>query len=123
LSLWFGEVLGISAQELKAQYGSQSGRSGDASAASNADIDLEFWGQHGDWASFNSQKRYMKKNVKTLLSISMAAMNVSSSTSLDVDKDIVLDARDDMDDSHYTHFDDTIPSMDGIHVQAFHWHG
>ncbi len=65
----------------------------------------------------------MKKDIKALLSVSMAAMNVSSSTTLDVDKDIVLDARDDMDDSHPTHFDDTIPSMDEIPVQAFHWHG
>ncbi len=90
----------------------------------NADIDLELWGQHGDRASFISQKRYTKKDVKALLSVPMAAMNVSSSTTLDVDKDIVLDARDDMDDSQSTHYDDTIiPSMDGTPVQAFHWHG
>jgi hypothetical protein len=57
LSLWFNEVLGISTQEFKSQYGSQSGRSGGTSAASNADIDLELWGQHGDWDSFKSQKR------------------------------------------------------------------
>ena len=65
----------------------------------------------------------MKKDVKALLSVSMAAMNVLSSTTLDVNKDIVLDARDDMDDSHSTLFDDNIPSMEGIPVQAFHWHG
>ncbi len=120
MSLWFGEVLGIFTQEFKAQYGSQSGRSGGASAASNVDIDLELWGQHGDWASFNSQKRYMKMDVKDPLSVSLAAMNVSSSITLNADKDIVLDARDDMDDSHSTHFDDTIPSMDGIPVLDFH---
>ncbi len=119
--LWFGEVLGISTQEFKAQYGSQSGRTGGASAASNADIDLELWGQHGGWASFNSQKRYMKKYVKALLSVSMAVMNVPSPSTIDVDKDIVVDARDDMDDSLSAHFDDTIPSMDGIPAQAFHW--
>jgi hypothetical protein len=123
LSPWFGEVLGISTQELKTQYGSQSGRSGGASAASNADIDLELWGQHGDWASFNSQKRYMKKDVKALLSVSMAVMIVPSTSTIDVDKDIALDARDDMDDSQFAPFNDTIPSMDGILVQAFHWHG
>ncbi len=65
----------------------------------------------------------MKKDIKALLSVSMAAMNVYSSTTLDVDKDIVLDTRDDMDDSHSTHFDDTIPSIDGIPIQAFHWLG
>ncbi len=51
-SLWFGEVLGISTQEFKAQYGSQSGRSGGASAASNADIPIELWGQHAWWLGF-----------------------------------------------------------------------
>jgi hypothetical protein len=45
LSLWFGEVLGISTQEFKAQYGSQSGRSGGASAASHACIFIiNLWG-------------------------------------------------------------------------------
>ena len=61
LSFWFGKVLGISTQYFKTQYGSQSGISGDASAASNAGIPIELWGHHGDWASFKSQKRYMKK--------------------------------------------------------------
>ena len=98
MSLWFGEVLGISTQKFKSQYGTQSGRSGEASPASNADIDLELWGQHGDWASFKSQKRYMKKDVKALLSVSLAAMNVTFSTPLIVDQDIFLDAREDSDD-------------------------
>ncbi len=65
----------------------------------------------------------MKKDVKALLSVSLAAMNISSSPTLDVDKDKVLDARDDMDDSQSAQFDDTIPSMDGIPAQAFQWHG
>ena len=43
LSLWCGEVLGISTQEFKAQHGSQSFRSGGASAASNAGIPIELW--------------------------------------------------------------------------------
>ena len=63
----------------------------------------------------------MKKDVKALLSVSLAAMNVSSSTSLIVDKDIILYAREDSDDSQSTHFDDSIPSMDGIPDTAFHW--
>ncbi len=65
----------------------------------------------------------MKKDVKALLSVSMAVMNVSSPSTPDVDKDIVLDARDDMDDSLSSHFYDTIPSMDGIPARAFHWRG
>ena len=42
LSLLFvGEVLGISTQEFKSQYSSQSGRSGGASTASNEGTRLE----------------------------------------------------------------------------------
>ncbi len=64
----------------------------------------------------------MKKDVNALLSVSLAAMNVSSSTTA-VDKEIVFDAPEDVDESHSTHFDDSIPSMDGIRVEAFQWHG
>ena len=123
LSLWFAEVLGISTQEFKAQYGSHSGRIDGASAAPNAGIALKLWGQQGDWASFESQKRYMKKDIKALLSVSLAAMDASSSKNNGVDKDITLDARDDEDDSPSTLIDDTIPSMDGIPDKDFHWHG
>jgi len=48
LSQWFGGVLGVSPSEFLSLYGSQSGCSGAASAASNAGIPLELWGQHGD---------------------------------------------------------------------------
>jgi hypothetical protein len=82
-----------------------------------------FWGQHGDWASFKSQKHYMKKDIKALLSVSLPAMNVPSTTPLVVDKDMVSDAREDSDDRQSTHIDDYIPSMHGISATAFHWHG
>ena len=117
------EKLGISTQEFKTQFGYHSGRIGGVSAASNAGIALELWGQQGDWAFFESQKRYMKKDIKALLSVSLAAMNASLSKSNKFAKDITLDARDDEDDSRSTLIDDTIPSMDGIPDQAFHWHG
>ncbi len=65
----------------------------------------------------------MKKDIKALLSVSLAAMNASSSKNNEVDNDITLDARDDEDDSQSTQIVDTIPSMDGIPDQAFHWHG
>ena len=61
LSLLFGGIVGLTPEEFKNQYGSHSGRLGSASAASNATIPVELWGQHGDWASFKSQKIYMKK--------------------------------------------------------------
>ncbi len=57
LSYWFGSILGLTPEEFKGQYSPQSGRIGSASAMSNAGIPVELWGQHGDWASFKSQKR------------------------------------------------------------------
>ncbi len=75
LSLWFGGVVGFYVEEFKAQYGSESGRIGLASSASNAGIPVVLRGQYGDWASFKSQKRYMKRDVKTILSFSLAAMD------------------------------------------------
>jgi hypothetical protein len=56
LSLSFGAILGLTPEEFRDQYGSQSRRIGSASAAFNAGIPVELWGQHGDWASFKSQK-------------------------------------------------------------------
>jgi hypothetical protein len=100
------------------------GRSGGASAASNADISVELIAQHGDWASFESQKRYMKKDIKSLLSVSLAAMELPSTSSKeDIPIDVCLDVRDDSGESDSTAFDDSIPSMDGIPINAFHWHG
>ena len=42
LFLWYGEVLGISAQEFKSQYGPQTGRSGGVSATFNAGTPLNY---------------------------------------------------------------------------------
>jgi hypothetical protein len=55
-SLWFGCILGLTPEEFKGEYGSQLGPIGFASAASNAGIPVELWGQHGDWASFKAKK-------------------------------------------------------------------
>ncbi len=123
LSLWFGEILGISTQKFKSQYGSQSGRSGGALAMWNAEIDFELWGQNGHLAPFQSKKRYMKRDIKALLSVSLAAMNAPFSAPVAVDKEIYLDPREDSDDSQSTHYDNSIPSMDGIPAKAFCWNG
>ena len=48
MSLWFSGVLGIPLALFKKQWATQSGRSGSASAAANAGIPAELWGQHGD---------------------------------------------------------------------------
>jgi hypothetical protein len=69
------------------------------------------------------KKRYMKKDIKGILSVSMAAMEVPSSAIIDTPIDISFDVRDDPGDSDTTNFDDSIPSMDGIPSNAFSWHG
>jgi hypothetical protein len=76
LSLWFGGIFELTPEEFKGQYCFQSGRIDFASASSNAGITVELWGQHGDWASFKSPKRYMKRDVESLLSVSKAAMSL-----------------------------------------------
>ena len=66
LSLWFGSVIGLSIIEFKTQLCSHLGQIGAASTTSNAGIHVEFLGQHGDWASFKSQERYMKRDMTYL---------------------------------------------------------
>ncbi len=48
LALWFGASLGLTPKEFPIVYGSQSGRSGAASAVANDGVPMELWGQHGD---------------------------------------------------------------------------
>jgi hypothetical protein len=74
LSLWFGGILGLTPEEFKV-HGSQSGRIDSASATSNAGIPVELCVQHGEMASFKSKKRYMKRDVESLLSVSKAVMS------------------------------------------------
>jgi hypothetical protein len=81
------------------------------------------WGQHGDWASFKSQKRYMKKNIKSLLSVSLAAIELPSTTKTDISLDSFMDVREDSGDSDSLNSHDLIPSMDGIPPNTFCWHG
>ena len=47
MGLWFSGVLGTSVALFKKQWATQSERSGSASAAANAGILAEIWGQHG----------------------------------------------------------------------------
>jgi hypothetical protein len=65
--------MGLSPEEFLAQYGSQPGRSGVTSAASNAGILLELWGQHGVWKSAMAQRCYMKRDNESILSVSRAS--------------------------------------------------
>jgi hypothetical protein len=76
MGLWFSGVLGTSVALFKKQWATQSGRSGSASAAANAGIPAELWGQHGDWHSMAAQKVYMKSDTESLLAVSRAAMRL-----------------------------------------------
>ena len=76
MGLWFSGVLGIPLAQFKKQFATQSGRSGSASAAANAGVSAELWGQHGDWHSLAAQKVYMKSDTSSLLSVSKAAMRL-----------------------------------------------
>ncbi len=84
MSLWFSGVMGVSVAAFRKQIATQSGRSGGASAASNAGVPAELWGQHGDWKSWDAQKRYMKTDTPRLLSVSRAAMGPPQTTAPDV---------------------------------------
>jgi hypothetical protein len=76
LGLRFGGFLGILLESLRKQFATQSGRSGGASAESNAGVSAELWGQHGNSKSFELQRRYMKSDLTRLLSVSRAAMGL-----------------------------------------------
>ena len=120
LSLWFGGMLGLTPEEFKGQYGSQSGRICSGSAASNAGIPVELWGQLGDWASFKRQKGYMKRDVESLLSVSKAAM--STPTTSNKPLELTFDKRDD--ESASTTFDvldDSIPIVEGVPTNTLRW--
>jgi len=84
MSLWFSGVMGVSVAAFRKQFATQSGRSGGASAASNAGVPAELWGQHGDWGSWEAQKRYMKTDTSRLLSVSRAAMGPPKTPALDM---------------------------------------
>jgi integrase len=116
LSLWFSSVLGVSVQAFRKQFATQSGRSGGASAAANSDVAKELWGQHGDWSSWDAQKRYMKSDTEHLLSVSRAAMRLP--------KGVAPDVRIEDDSAGCTPQqadDDSPPDVVGVPEGAFVW--
>jgi hypothetical protein len=121
LSFWLGGILGLTPEEFKGQYGSQSGRIGSASAASNAGIIGELWGQHGDWASFKSQKRYMKRDVKSTLSVSVVAIHLPSPI-INAPSALPFDIQDaESTSTTFDVLDDSIPIVEGIPTNSFRW--
>ena len=74
LSQWFAPVLGLSPGAFLKEFGSQSGRSGGASAAANAGVPWERWGQHGSWQSVSAQRAYMQLSDENILGVSQTIM-------------------------------------------------
>jgi integrase len=67
-------IVGISAAEFQRRFGTQSCRSGGASAAANAGIPFEVWGQHGSWRSRDAQLVYMSLDLDACLSTTRAIL-------------------------------------------------
>jgi len=84
MSLWFNGVMGVSFATFRKQFATQFGRSGGASAASNAGVLAELWGQHRDWKSWDAEKRYTKTDTPRLLSVSRATMGPPKTPAPDV---------------------------------------
>ncbi len=82
LSLWFSGVLGISPKSFRKQFGTQSGRSGGASAASNAGVDDELWAQPGSWSSWASQKCYMERDRASVLFVTRAILGYGNANAI-----------------------------------------
>ncbi len=76
--------MGVSIEAFRKQLATKSGRSGRASAATNASVPVELWGHHGEWKSWEAQKRYMKSGTSRLMSVSQAAMATSMTPAPDV---------------------------------------
>jgi hypothetical protein len=124
LSLWFSGVLGISSKDFRKQFGTQSGRSGGASAASNAGVDVELWGQHGSWNSWAAQKCYMEKDRASLLSVTRSIMGFGNANAIcapepDTSTDIRLESGDIVEITEGD--DDVVAEVEGVPVGAFRW--
>ena len=72
-----GPIVGASAAEMKRRFGTHSCRSGGASAAANAGIPFEVWGQHGAWNTHSAQLVYMSLDMESCLSTTRAILSSS----------------------------------------------
>ena len=61
----------------------------------------------------------MNKDIKSILSVSLATMDLPSSSKIGIPIDLTLDVRDDSGESESTNFDDSISSMYGILANAY----
>ena len=108
LSQWLGPILGRSAKAFLLQFGTQSGRSGGASAAANVGIPMERWGQHGSWHSVYAQRAYKQLSEENILQVSKTIMEYRPADAL-----LEEPAAADEDESLEVH---------GVPECAFRWH-
>eukprot|EP00873_Tetraselmis_striata_P039033 jgi/Tetstr1/459297/TSEL_004695.t1 len=85
LARWLSPLLtpAITEAAFLTRFGTQSSRSGGASAAANADIPFATWGQHGGWKSTSAQLRYMGLDEEHVLSVSRAILTLAEEDELD----------------------------------------
>eukprot|EP00873_Tetraselmis_striata_P003080 jgi/Tetstr1/423344/TSEL_014040.t1 len=85
LTRWFGPVLTPAMTEAAflTRFGTQSSRSGGASAAANADIPIATWGQDGGWKSTSAQLRYTGLDEEHVMSVSRAILTLAEEDDLD----------------------------------------
>ena len=111
LSIWFG----LSPDEFLSKFGSHSDRIGGASAAANAGVPMERWGQHGSWRSTSAQRSYMELSEENILSVSRAI--TADPTVLDV-----CDSNQDDDESPSSgDGDGGDPVVEGTPEGIFRW--
>eukprot|EP00873_Tetraselmis_striata_P005580 jgi/Tetstr1/425844/TSEL_016221.t1 len=85
LARWWSPLLtpAITEAAFLTRFGTQSSRSGGASAAANADIPFATWGHHGGWKSTSAQLRYMGLGEEHVLSVSRAILTLAEEDELD----------------------------------------
>eukprot|EP00873_Tetraselmis_striata_P037156 jgi/Tetstr1/457420/TSEL_004206.t1 len=88
LARWLSPLLtpAITEAAFLTRFGTQSSRSGGASAAANADIPFATWGQHGGWKSTSAQLRYyryMGPDEEHVLFVSRAILTLAEEDELD----------------------------------------
>lgn len=73
-------ILGLPEDEIQRRFGTHSCRSGGASAAANAGIPFEVWGQHGAWRSRSAQLVYMGLDLDRCLSTTRTILGSEANT-------------------------------------------
>jgi hypothetical protein len=100
--------LGLSAKDFLLQFGTQSGRSGGASAAANAGIPMERWGQHGSKHSVSAQRAYMQLSEENILQVSRTIMESRPHDAVQAESETVID--------------DESMEVQGVPEGVFRWH-